>query len=176
MSKTENIYEYKQSWIDKATRLNKGQRKNLLNWLSNQPEGVQVDAIRLMKKNVVRNKSQLNNENYAELYFSALIVALNKMKIIETTKAHKRGMDSDKGRKMTEIKIARIKEERTRSRNAKKRDLISQFFAEIDQLRKEGLSWREVEKYFSRFHHKKISYAYIQQEFNKMTNCKMKLQ
>ncbi|KPA09429.1 hypothetical protein MHK_010370 [Candidatus Magnetomorum sp. HK-1] len=173
MSKAGNIYEYNNIWVDKATKLTKGQRKILINWLSNQPEGVQVDAIRLMKKNVIRNKSQLNNETYAELYYSALVVVLNKMKIIETTKAHKRGMEPDKGRKMTDIKIARIKEERTRSRNAKKRDMISLYFAEINQLRNKGLSWREVEKYFLKFHHKQISYAYIQQEFNRISNCKM---
>ena len=173
MKKIENIYKYNIDWVDKATTLNKGQRKNLINWMSNQPEGVQVDAIRLMKKNVIKNKSQLTNETYAELYFSALIVALNKMKTVESTKALKRGMDSKEGRKITEIKIARIKEDRKRTRNSKKKDLISQHFAEIDQLRKKGLSWREIETFFIKYHKKKISYAYIQQEYSRITNCRM---
>ncbi|KPA15181.1 Lipopolysaccharide core biosynthesis [Candidatus Magnetomorum sp. HK-1] len=169
------LYQYNQSLIDSATRLKEGHRNSLFNWFSAQPEGVRVDALRLMRKNLGKYKSKLNNETYAEILYSSLIVALNKMRIIETTKAHKRGMDSEQGRKITQIKIARIIEERKRSRNAKKRDFISQLFAEIDQLRKEGLSWREIEKYFLRNHRKKISYAYIQQEFNRIKNCRMKL-
>ncbi|KPA10627.1 hypothetical protein MHK_009168 [Candidatus Magnetomorum sp. HK-1] len=170
MNMTE-LYQYNQSLIDSATRLKKGQRKSLINWFSDQPEGVQVDAIRLMRKNLGKYKSELTKKTYDELLYSSLIVALNKMRIIESTKAHKRGMDSEQGRKMTEIKIARIKEERKRSRDAKKRDLICLNFAAINQLRNEGLSWREIEKYFLKYFRKKISYAYIQQEFNRITNC-----
>jgi len=83
-------------------------------------------------------------------------------------------MESEEGRKMTEIRVEKIKAEKTKSRISKKRDLIKFSFAEIDQLRSKGLTWRQIEKYFSKYHRKKISYAYIQQEYNKIRNCRMR--
>ena len=161
---------YDMNYIASLSRTTPAQRTMLFRWLAGQGEAVKIEATKLQGELAQQKRPQYDAQHRAEFYYSMLVLALVKMHWIETAQAQKVQLSDDEARKITDIRISRIKSQRN-ARPSPKKDLIRvRFYEEIKTLKNEGLSWRQIADYI-RIHHKKtFTFGYIRDCFNDLTN------
>ncbi|KPA15729.1 hypothetical protein MHK_004032 [Candidatus Magnetomorum sp. HK-1] len=173
MSKTDN---HDMNFVYKITGFSQRTIDNLINMFAKESNNVRLDGCKLIYKVLIQNKDHINKEKYPEIFYSAIIVGLNKLKISKAKAVTMdRGSNSEQGKRITEERMNQIDEKYTIPRTAKKREVIEQNYHEIYQMRKQKFSFRKIAKYFAKYHHIKISYSYIQKVFKQLSNCKMNL-
>ena len=162
------MYQYEVLWVNQATKTGMSKRITLLNWIIKQPESLLVEALSLMLKNAKANK--VAKGMLKEHIFSSLIEALKSMHNVETKRGLERGINSDQGRKVTDIRIARIIAARSKVKQSAKFDIIKNRINDIKRMRNKDLSWREISHYLKKYHKVNISHSYLQRAYNKIVN------
>ena len=164
------MYEYDREQIDNLTRTNNQHRKTLMNWLVKNEEPIYVEAFRLMWENL--KKSPLDQMK-TEHFYSAFVSALGSMHRAESTRLKRKG-GREEAEQLRDIRIKRLKANR-KPRTRTKENFIRMMKSEIDRMRQEGLSWREIERYFEKYTrsrtkrgHRRISFGYIRQTYQKI--------
>lgn len=160
---------YNTQYIDTLSKTKSAQRTMLFRWLTGQSESVKIEAVKLQGDFASKHRSQYNSQYRAEYYYSMFVLALVNMHWIETAQSQKVALESDQARKISEIRISRIRSQR-KQRTSPKKDLIRvRFYEEIKTLKNEGLSWRQIADYI-RLHHKKtFTFGYLRDCYNELT-------
>jgi hypothetical protein len=158
--------------VDRLTRTTEAERQSLVNWFSNQGEQTRLEAFKLQGDLVRQSWNEKAKEYKTEFFYSKFIDAVNKMQWTETAQRQKQALTVEEAKKITEIRISRIKAKR-KKKSSPLRDLIRiRFYEEIKHLKQAGLSWREISEYIALHHKKRFSHGWLQQCFEKLTKEK----
>lgn len=161
---------FNSNYIDTLSGTKPAQRTMLFRWLAGQGEAIRIEASRLQGDFASQNRPQYDAQYRSEFYYAMLVLALVNMHWVETSQSQKVALTNDETRKITDIRISRIKSQR-KHRMSPKKDLIRvRFYEEIKTLKNEGLSWRQIADYI-RLHHKKtFTFGYIRDCFIELTS------
>jgi hypothetical protein len=85
------------------------------------------------------------------------------MQNIETGQTRKATLTDKDLKRIALIRKERIKADHGKKGSPTKEIVEIRFFELIKKLKGEGLSWRDISKYISKFHKKRISHTYLKQ-------------
>ena len=166
------MHNYNTTEIDRITNSTTQERQTLTVWFAQQGEQTKLEAFKLQGDLAQQLRPDYSKENRTEFYFAMFILALNKMRWIETAQRQKQALTQAQAQQITDVRIARIKAKR-KQKTSPQRELIRiRFYEEIRQLRSQGLSWRETAEYIAKHHKKKFSHGYLQQCFDDLTTSR----
>lgn len=146
-----------------------------LRWLGRQPLPVILEAFRLqtdlLRQDSSRKEAKALPGKFPEFVLAKLLAAIDKIKGTEEALHRKAALDPEVTRRIQALRIAGVRGKSPRKGRAKKETALRvKFGALIDTLRTEGLGWREIADYLSRFHRFKVSFAYLQRCAAKQRN------
>ncbi|MCX5814011.1 MAG: hypothetical protein NT178_15920 [Proteobacteria bacterium] len=159
------MYDYDLNYIYEITGLSDTERRSLINYYARLPEPVRIEAHKIQTDLMRQMKTgQRIKEKQAEFTYAMLVLALRKMKRIETGEYVGAGME--KIRDMRAGRIMAAKKKKT----SRIKDLIElRYYALITQLREKELGWREIAKYLEKYHKSKITFSYLRQCYEQIT-------
>jgi hypothetical protein len=145
-----------------------------LRWLGRQPLPVILEAFRLqtdLLRQASSRKEKPPSEKFSEFVLAKLLAAIGKIKGTEEALHRKAALDPEVTRKIQELRIAGARVKSPRKGRPKKETVLRvRFGALIDTLRSEGLGWRQIADYLSRYHRFKVSFAYLQRCASRQRN------
>lgn len=113
----------------------------------------QVEVFRAWRNQDKTEKAKDGENNYA-----ALLVAVRSMQNFEKSPS----VPSDE---QVKFRIERLKKDR-KPKPPKLKDLIKKrYLTEIERLREEKMSWRQISAYLYKYLHKQVSHTYLQEIF-----------
>ena len=155
---SETQYDYDQNLIDESTMLDKIIRNFLMKYFSKNSEEFQFKTIEKINLILKKNRDKIIPDYNSEIYFSILISKLNELYINES----KIKLETDL--KNIDYNISQIKKNKSIKTKSK---FLEIKHSQTKRLKEEGLSSREIKKYFLEFHNVDISHTYILNEFKK---------
>ena len=129
--------------------------------------------IRMIRTQMFLFKEQIalrtSGEEKAKIMYLCLLNAIYMDFKIENKIHTKQPLGDEEGKQLFEKRIAEVG---TRKRKpAPKEEMIKlRYMILIAELRKSGLSWRQVSLYLKKYHSFKVSYAYLKMIFKKNIN------
>jgi hypothetical protein len=160
---------HEQDYLKELTGLGIRQRKELTSYYARLPEKIKIEVHAIQTVFIRKNRPQFSKGKQAEFMFAQFILAIKKIRNLETGQAGKRELTPEEAKKITEIRVERIKSERKKKASPVRQLIEVRFYEEIKKLRQEGLSWREISKYIATHHKRRISHAYIQQTWESIS-------
>jgi hypothetical protein len=135
-------------------------RKELLQWLAGQNTEILMRICKVKSVTLATWQSKYKAEKQAG-NISTTIEQVELASLLDAVTAIKREIKGGKTEKAYELRVLEAKE-KTKARKAPATTLISKNYLQlIHSLRKEGLSWRQVQQYLITHHHKKFAFSTI---------------
>ncbi len=160
---------YDQNFVSKLTRAGEEARRKLLSYYARLPEQVKMEVHRMQTELMRQNRNQSARDKQTEFVFACFVLAIRKIERLENGQTGKRELSTEDAKKITELRVERVKSNRKKKASPVKQLIEIRFYEEIKKLRGEGLSWREISTYIAKHHKRRISHAYIQQTFTDLT-------
>jgi hypothetical protein len=101
-----------------------------------------------------------------EFLYAMQMLALQMMRSVEGGLDRKGRLTLEQARRISEIRMARAKADRTSRKSPTRQKLELRHAAEVRRLRGEGFSWREVADYLKRYHRLTVSHTYLRRLFS----------
>ena len=154
----------KLEYVYELTGLSEPNRKRLINYYARLPEETRIEAHKLQTDLIRQKRDKYENPRQHEFTYAMLLLALTRMKSLESAQGTKRALNDEEAERITEIRIQRILDRKNKGRKSEQKHLIEiRFYEEIKNLKDKGLSWRDIADYISKYHKKKISHGYLRQ-------------
>ena len=163
------MYDYDLDCVQKLCGLTELQRRDLCRWYTRLPETVRIEACRLQTDLIRQNRQHQKAGTMPEFMHAMFLMALQMMRSIEGGLDRKGKLTLEQARRISEIRLARAKAERSGKKSPTRQKLELRHTEEINRLRGEGFSWREVTAYLKRFHRLDVSHTYLQKVFKGIT-------
>jgi len=179
---TENIdpqtgtYRLDAELLDRLTKVRDTERHELFSWLAKQGEAVQIEAHRLAGYmvqtffNNERNKprsEQPPRDKINEVRFAHLILAITAMRFNERTLSRRGGAGATED--IVAHRVARIKALKKSRRAPEREKFRTQYFYIVESLRKQKMTWRDIELYMKANHRTHWGYSWIKKTFEILT-------
>jgi hypothetical protein len=161
------MYDYDLELVKALTNTTAEVRGRLARYWGRQAEQVQIEAVKFAF-DLLRQSGIDNQERLPEVFYCCLSKALGKMHHYETARAVKKKSDSsDSGelRKISEIRIARLKASKQAKSSPRTSKLLLQYGELVMRLRSEGYGWRRIADYLRRYHRQKVSHQTLYNTF-----------
>jgi hypothetical protein len=163
------LQSYDMDYVYSLTGLSEPNRKRLINYYARLPEQTRIEAHKLQTDLLRQSRDKYDNARQQEFTYAMLLLALAKMKSLESGQATKKALTDEEAGKITELRIQRVLTAKNKGRESKQKHLIEiRFYEEIKNLKEKGLSWREIAEYIKKYHKKKISHGYLQQCYHQI--------
>jgi len=144
--------------LHRLTHMDQAQRQKLITYFGRLGELSRIEAHKLQ---IMMARNQPKSEPRDPLFFYAmLILALSRMKHIETSLAMKQAATEESMEKITRIRIERIKDRRSEKTSPIKQKIEVKYFRMIQKFRDPGspdyMSWQMISDYIARYHKERI--------------------
>lgn len=162
------MYDYDVELVRALTNTTAEVRGRMARYWGRQAEQVQIEAIKFAI-DLVRQSGIESKDKLPEVFYSCLIQALGKMHHLETARAVREksdGSDSGELKKMSEIRIERLKASKKAKPSPKTSKLLMRYSELVKRLRSEGYGWRRIAEYLWRYHRQKVSHQTVYKAFN----------
>jgi hypothetical protein len=163
------VYDYDLELVKVLTNTTSEVRSRLARYWGPQAEQVQVEAVKFAF-DLIRQSGLDSKDRLPELFYACLIKALGKMHHWETAQVvRKKSEGSDQGelRKISEIRMARLKAGKQARSSPKTSKLLLRYSELVIQLRSKGYGWRRIAEYLRRYHRQKVSHQTLYMAFGR---------
>lgn len=161
------MYHYDLELVKALTNTTVEVRAQLARYWGRQAEQVQIEAVKFAF-DIVRQSGIEGKDKLPEVFYACLIKALGKMHHYETARAVKKKSDSSDFRglkKISEIRIERLKASKKAKSSPKTAKLVLQYGGLVTRLRSEGFGWRRIAEYLRRYNRQKVSHQTLYNAF-----------
>lgn len=163
------MYNYDTELVRILTNTPAEVRRRLARYWGNQAEQVQIEAIKFAF-DLLRQCGMENKEKLPEFFHSCFIKALGKMYYYETARAVRKKSDAKESdsrelRKVSEIRIERLKASKRVKPSPKTSKLLIKYTGLVRQLRSQGYGWRKVSDYLKRYNRLDVSHQTLYKAF-----------
>jgi len=165
------MYEYDMDEVERLTGFSEKKRKELIRYYSELPDKIRIDAHKLQADLAQQNWHKKTKGKDFEFIYAFFLIAINGMERIETGQTRKTTLTDKELKRIALIRRERIKADHRKKGSPTKEIIEIRFFELIKRLKKEGLSWRDISKYISKFHKKRISHTYLKQCYEEISEC-----
>jgi hypothetical protein len=144
--------------LKSLTHMDQRQRQKLINYFGRLGERSRIDVHELQ---TILSRNQPKSEKRDPLFFHAmLLLALSRMKHLETSQTTKSDESGEAIGKITRIRVERIKDMRSEKDSPVKRRIETKYFRMIKKFRNpdnpDHMSWQMVSDYIARYHKERI--------------------
>jgi hypothetical protein len=161
------MYDYDLELVKALTNTTSEVRGRLARYWGKQAEQVRIEAVKFAF-DLIRQSSIDSKDRLPELFYACLIKALGKMHHWETAQVVREksvGADQKELRKISEIRMARLKDGKQARSSPKTSKLQLQYSELVLQLRSKGYGWRRIADYLRRYHRQKVSHQSLYKAF-----------
>jgi len=161
------MYDFDIELVGSLTNTTAEIRGRMARYWGRQAELVQIEAIKFAF-DLLRQSGIDRTDKLPEVFYSCLIRALRKMRHLETAQAIRKkteGSDFRELRKISEIRIERLRASKKAKPSPKTSKLLFQYRELIQRLRSEGCGWRRISAYLWRYHRQKVSHQTLYKAF-----------
>lgn len=151
-----------------ATRLAEDERNALVHYYNQLNETERLDAHKLQVDLLRQQRETLKGLglDLPAMNYATLLIALAKRKELARRMSRK---DAEAVKHAEQIAAMRLQSVQG-ARRKRKAKILSQvrvrFYSIIEDLRKRGVSWRDIAEYLRRYHRRKISHTYLQKAYS----------
>lgn len=155
--------EYDWQYVLSETGLTKSRISELMKYYSRLPLNIQLDVLKRQHDDFTRNEQKWRkayNTHSTEARYVQLIQAINEQYKFEHQEKRKtESMNQDELKRLTSQRLQRLQQ--SKGKGNKKFVALKQRRFVMQQLRRQGASWRDIQLYLEKFHKIKISHSYI---------------
>jgi len=163
------MYEYDLSEVGRLTGFSAKRRQELSRYYSDLPDKVRIEAHKIQADLIQQNWDKKAKDKDFEFVYAFFLIVLDMMERAETGQSRKTTLTDEELKKIAKIRRERIKADHHKKGAPTKQIIEVRFFELIKKLQGERLSWRDISKYISRFHKKKISHTYLKQCYEEIS-------
>jgi hypothetical protein len=149
-------------------RLQRFEYSALCRFYAKLPLLVQVD-VHSTQTDIMRTRSgEKQQGKLAEFAFACFVQAIEQIRRLERAADARQAVDPVNAEKTSVMRATRIKERKEKSSPARK-TIATKYLLLIGQLRKQGMSWRQISEYIKRYHRQQYSHSYLSRVYQEMT-------
>lgn len=146
--------------VKNILRITPKKRKELLHWLAGQNTEMLMRICKAKSVTMTTWQSKYRQEKQAGT-IDTTIEQVELASLLDAVTKIKREIEGGKTAKAYELRVLEAKE-KTKARKAPATTLISKNYLQlVHSLRKEGLSWRQIQGYLKTHHHKDFAFSTI---------------
>lgn len=153
--------QYNSEIVDQYSETgSQSERAAAIKWLSAQGEAIQIEAFKF-QTDLLRQRREKGIRVTPELAYSLLVLVCRKMRFEEDSLRIKQRMTANEAAKIQERRLERMKVFRRGKPSVKKEIIRVKYFHLVQQLRAEGLGWRNCSAYLAKFHNFHVTFSYL---------------
>lgn len=148
--------------IEKIVGVGADERDELIRWYARMNESERLDVHQLQSDLLRQKREQIKPLGHSTGAYAVLVLALARRRRTLTAAERKEHMTPAQAEQVSKMRRNAIAGNRKGRGEGKIAKLVRlRWYHEIDNLREQGLSWREIASWIRKYHKTKVSHTHI---------------